>query len=87
MSPVKLKQGKSPSRWEQLSFPLAPLSHLSGDRQGTGDEGMKDIVFIRIPRLLETVRGHQNGARKIREFPGLILLGRSVMAVQMGVLF
>jgi len=47
----------------------------------------KNVVFVGIPRFLNAVGRHQNGAGKFGEFPGLILPGRAVVAVEMGIFF
>ena len=47
----------------------------------------KDIVFVGITRLLNTVGRHQNRARKFGKFSGLILPGRTVVAVKVRIFF
>ncbi len=58
--------------------------HMSqpGHAHGSGGE---NIVLVTVPGLLDAVGGHQDRSRKFGEFPDLVLPGRAVMPVEMGV--
>jgi hypothetical protein len=49
--------------------------------------GGKNVVLVALLGLLDAIGGHDDGAGKLGELPGLVLPGRAVVAVEMGVFF
>ena len=59
------------------------MSYAGPTHQATGI----NIAEIRILGLLDTVGGHDNGSRELGKFLCLILPGRTVMTVKVGIFF